>query len=96
MLVEKPATGGTSPLEEIHTEPIRSPPQKSAQGGNPIEPQRTAAGGSSFAFQYGRRHVNAYPITEGELSEIGTLKGLSTLCFSLSSALIGFGGNMRI
>ena len=74
MLVEKPATGGTSPLEEIHTEPIRSPPQKSAQGGNPIEPQRTAAGGSSFAFQYGRRHVNAYPITEGELSEIGTLK----------------------
>ena len=28
--------------------------------------------GSYFAIQYGTRHVKAYPITEGELSELGT------------------------
>jgi hypothetical protein len=96
MLDEKPTAGGSSSIKEIHTEPISSQPKNAAQGGNPTEPQTSAAGGSSFAFQYGKRHVKAYPITESELSEIGTLRGLSTFCFSVSSALLGFGGNMFV
>jgi hypothetical protein len=73
--------GGSSSIGDIHT------------GGIPTA-QAPAAGGSSFAIQYGVRRVKAYPITESELSELGTLGGFSALFFSLASALVGFGGNI--
>jgi hypothetical protein len=71
-------------------------PQTSNAGGSAEPRAISASGGSSFELKYGSRKVKAYPITEAELSEIGTLKGLSTFCFSLSSAAAGFGGNMIV
>jgi hypothetical protein len=74
-------SGGSSSIGDVST-------------GGSHAPYAPVSGGSSFAIQYGVRHVKAYPITESELSELGTLGGFSTLFFSLASALVGFGGNM--
>jgi hypothetical protein len=58
-------------------------------------PSASASGGSTFAFKYGRRQVKAYPVTEAELREIGTVSRLSTICYSLASGLVGFGALVR-
>jgi hypothetical protein len=73
--------GGTSSIGDVHTGGISAA-------------HAPAVGGSSFAIQYELRRVKAYPITENELSELGTLGGFAGLFFSLASAFVGFGGNI--
>src|SRR5262249_6022921 len=71
------------------------PPQRAA---SPVPPQprrRTSGGGGSTQTpRYGRADVRVYPINEDQLAQLGTLRGLAGVCFTLAGAAFGFALNV--
>jgi hypothetical protein len=59
---------------------------------NPPETEgiSTESAGSTFSMDYGRRPLKAYPVTDGELSQVFGLGNWATACFSIGAGLFGF------
>ena len=60
-----------------------------AAGGDKSAPTR-ARRASTFTTRGGRRTVNAYPLTELELTTLGVIQGASAFFFAISGASLGF------
>lgn len=75
-----------------------SPPEIPEEiGTNPTPaPRRRRTSGSKQPIQYGHYPLKVYALNESQLSELGLLKGLSTICFTLAGGLFGFGVNLFI
>ena len=67
---------------------------KRGTSGNVARQRRASTGGSTQTPLYGRAGLKVYPINEDQLAQLGTLKGLSGLCFTLAGAAFGFAINI--
>src|SRR5262245_64863939 len=90
---ESPRSGASPNVVALATARSGGSASGAAKGGSARAtrgPRRTITTGSTFALRHGRRQMNTYPITEGELGELFNIGLIAAVCFSLSTGLVGF------
>lgn len=71
-----------------------SPVPKKVATTPPPRRGRVVQSGSTIQFRYGHAQMKVYPLTEAQLSELGTLRGIGVFCITIAGSLFGFGINV--
>jgi hypothetical protein len=92
MPLETPAPAGTPLLSNPAPRAVEI--GTGGSGGVGTRRTRGRVAGSTQNLQYGRADVKVYPINEDQLVQLGTFRGLASVCLTLAGAAFGFGLNV--